>query len=237
MTRSRKKKAPSEAPEAGEAQGQSTMFLEGMRTPEFPEIGKDSELFLIEELQEALNNLEAWWAQGAPELQEGHTEGFSKFTKDLGMGLRYALNYIKTQNKTIIDFSEKVEKLENDLRINEQQLQEMSAKNADIVNEADAREKMHQKETFRRDNKLVAPNIVIKNLPFQENEDAKTLKDQVGCIFRKLGAPPESLNFTKKNQDFENKERSHRWEERMGSLGMSDLREPSNEKRTFFQTL
>ena len=194
MTRSRKKKASSEA---REAQGQSNESREELRTPEAPEITKDHEFFLNEELLEAMRNLETWWTQGAPELQEGFTKGFSKFTTDLGLGLRYALNCIKKQSGTIFDLAQKVEELETELTLNKQQLQEVSAKNADIVKEAEEREKWHQKATFGRESKLVAPNIVIKNLPFQDNEDAKTTHEKVMNIFRKLGAPPETLNFTK----------------------------------------
>ena len=69
MTRSRKKKA-SESPGA---QGQSSVSREELKTPEFPEISKDHEFFLMDEVLEARRNLEAWWAQGAPELEEGHT--------------------------------------------------------------------------------------------------------------------------------------------------------------------
>ena len=42
---------------------------------------------------------------------------------------------------------------ETELTLNKQQLQEVSAKNADIVKEAEGREKWHQKATFRRESK------------------------------------------------------------------------------------
>ena len=101
MKRSRRKKAS----EGRKARGQSTESREELRTPELPKVSKDSEFFLHFEVQEAIGNLETWFAQGAHELQEGFTEGYSKFTTDLGMGLKYALNCIKKQNGIISDLS------------------------------------------------------------------------------------------------------------------------------------
>ena len=113
MTRSRKKKAS----ESHGAQGQSSDSREELKTPELPEIGKDHAFFLMEEVFEARRNLEAWWAQGAPELEEGHTKGFSKFTTDLGLGLRYALKFIDRQHGAISNLSEKIETLESELSL------------------------------------------------------------------------------------------------------------------------
>ena len=44
---------------------------------------------------------------------------------------------------------------------------------------AEERERWFHGERFRRDSRLVAPNIVIKNLPFQDNEDPKSTHDKV----------------------------------------------------------
>ena len=234
MTRSRKKKASSEASEASEAgEAQGPTWSRELKTPELPDISKDHEFFLMGEVVEARRNLETWWAQGAPELEEGLTKGFSKFTTDLGLGLKYALNCIEKQNGAISNLSEKIETLESELSQTKHQLQEVSAKNADIVNEAEEREKWHQKETFRRDNKLVAPNIVIKNIPFQENEDAKTTHEKVMNIFKKLGAPPESLKFTKATRILKTKKEATGGRKEWAPLVRVTLENPQMKKELF----
>ena len=228
MTRSRKKKAS----ESHGDRGQSNEFRGGLRTPTPPPASKDL-FFLIEEVQEARRNLEAWWAQGAPELEEGVTKGFSKFTTDLGLGLRHALKCIDKQNGAISDLYQKVEALETELSLTKHQLQEVSAKNDDIVRHAEEREKCHQRDSFRRDSKLVACNIVIKNLPFQENEDAKTTHDKVMNIFKKLGAPPEKLTFTKATRILKTKKEATNGRKEWAPLVRVTLESPQMKKELF----
>ena len=122
---------------------------------------------------------------------------------------------------------------ETELTLNKQQLQEVSAKNADIVKEAEEREKWHQKATFGRESKLVAPNIVIKNLPFQDNEDAKTTKEKVMNVFRKLGAPPETLNFTKATRILKTKKEATDVRKEWAPLVRVTLGNPQMKKELF----
>ena len=229
MKRSRRKKAS----EGREARGQSTESREELRTPELPKVSKDSEFFLHFEVQEAIGNLETWFAQGAHELQEGFTEGYSKFTTDLGLGLKYALNCIKKQNGIISDLSGKVETLETELTITKEQLQEISAKNADIVKEAEERERWHHKDTFRKESKLVASNIVIKNLPFEENEDPKRTHQKIMDIFKKLGAPPETLNFNRATRIFKTKKEATDGRKEWAPLVRVTLENPQMKKELF----
>ena len=229
MTRSRKKKAS----ESHGAQGQSSVFREELRTPTPPPISKDSVFFLIDEVKEARRNLEAWWAQGAPELKEGVTEGFSNFTTDLGLGLRYALSCIDKQNGAISDLSQKIETLETELSLTKEQLQSVSAKNEDIVRDAEEREKWHHRDTFRRESKLVAGNLVIKNLPFQENEDPKTTHEKVMNIFRKLGAPPEKLTVTKATRILKTKKEATDSKKEWAPLVRVTLENPQMKKELF----
>ena len=229
MTRSRKKKAS----ESQGGLGQSSGFREELRTPTPPPISKDSVFFLIDEVKEARRNLEAWWAQGAPELKEGVTEGFSNFTTDLGLGLRYALSCIDKQNGAISDLSQKIETLETELSLTKEQLQNVSAKNEDIVRDAEEREKWHHRDTFRRESKLVAGNLVIKNLPFQENEDPKTTHEKVMNIFRKLGAPPEKLTFTKATRILKTKKEATDSKKEWAPLVRVTLENPQMKKELF----
>ena len=229
MTRSRKKKAS----ESQGGQGQSSGFREELRTPTPPPISKDSVFFLIDEVKEARRNLEAWWAQGAPELKEGVTEGFSNFTTDLGLGLRYALSCIDKQNGAISDLSQKIETLETELSLTKEQLQSVSAKNEDIVRDAEEREKWHHRDTFRRESKLVAGNLVIKNLPFQENEDPNSTHEKVMNIFRKLGAPPEKLTFTKATRILKTKKEATDSKKEWAPLVRVTLENPQMKKELF----
>ena len=87
MTRSRKKKALVSPGNRGKSRDTSVPFE--FRTPSPPPISKDSMFYLMDELEEARRNLEAWWAQVGPEVKEG----ISKFTTDLALGLRYAQMY------------------------------------------------------------------------------------------------------------------------------------------------
>ena len=229
MTRSRKKKAS----ESQGTQREPIELEDGFRTPPLPPISKDNMFFLIMEVEEARRNLEAWWAQGAPELEEGITKGFSKFTTDLGLGLRYALKCIDEQSGAIDNLSKKIETLETELSQTKQQLQDVNSKNDDIVRDAEEREKWHRKYTFRRESRLVASNIVIKNLPFQENEDAKTTHDKVMNIFKKLGAPPETLNFTKATRILKIKKEATTGRKEWAPLVRVTLESPQMKKELF----
>ena len=215
------------------ARSQSIESLEGHWNPELPEYSKDSVFFLHSEVQEAIRNLETWFDQGAHELQEGFTEGYSKFTTDLGLGLRYALNCINKQNGIISDLSGKVETLETELTINKEQLQEISSKNADIVKEAEERERWHHKENFRKESKLVASNIVIKNLPFEENEDHKRTHEKIMDIFKKLGAPRETLNFTRATRILKTKKEATDGMKQWAPLVRVTLENPQMKKELF----
>ena len=50
------------------------------RTPSPPPISKDSMFYLFEEVEEARRNLEAWWAQGGPEVKEGISKSNGNLT-------------------------------------------------------------------------------------------------------------------------------------------------------------
>ena len=227
MTRSRKKKASVSPGNRGQSRETSVPFE--FRTPSPPPISKDSMFYLFDEVEEARRNLEAWWAQGGPEVKEG----ISKFTTDLGLGLSYALKCIDKQNGTISDLSQRIETLENELSQNKQQLQEVTSKSEDIVRGAEERERWFHGERFRRDSRLVAPNIVIKNLPFQDNEDPKTTHDKVVNIFKKLGAPPEKLNFTRATRILKTKKEATDGRKEWAPLVRVTLESPHMKKELF----
>ena len=103
----------------------------------------------------------------------------------------------------------------------------------DIVRDAEEREKWHHRDTFRRESKLVAGNLVIKNLPFQENEDPNTTHEKVMNIFRKLGAPPEKLTFTKATRILKTKKEATDSKKEWAPLVRVTLENPQMKKELF----
>ena len=169
MTKNRKKKAAVHKQTGESSEDKKTCGIwsdgssEGQRTPDIQNNGKKGDLMMTFEAVEALQNLNCWLPGGSLELPDG-------INKDLALGLWHSLKLIEKQNDDISDLTNQLNCIRSEFEEEKQKWQKEIVQNKEVVAELQEIDHRHHQETFMRQSKIVAPNIVIKNLPYKENE-------------------------------------------------------------------
>ena len=199
---------------------------EGQRTPDSQNNGKKGDLMMTFEAMEALQNLNSWLPGGSSELPDG-------INKDLALGLWHSLKLIDRQNKDISDLTNQLNSIRSEFEEEKQKWQQENVQNKEVVAGLQEFEHRHHQETFNRQSKIVAPNIVIKNVTYKENELPQKTHDLVAEIIKKLRAPSGTLTFVKATRILNTKKEAKDGQKEFHPLVRVTLGSPQMKKELF----